>query len=556
MKRRFCIFALFAVHAWGPAPLHADSIPQSRILFFVQTGPLESALNAYRNYAEQQKHHDAELLQQIGLALLTRGAKDDDPEIRLSALFGAGVSMNERTLPILQDGLKSRLPQLQLVALKFLSRYHNDEADEMLNRSLNSTSLLIRLEGAYQLASRKLPKALAQTDSLMNRVDPVLHPLFPQLYAMIGTTDAIRTLRKLLNHPNQQVRIEAILSAAKYGRDDLLPQIRTLASQHAPGQQEACALALGVLKDESSRPRLEALAASNTPAVRLSALAALHRLGSQESPQTIRTLARTGDPFAITLLSDLPDSKEILAELIRHPDIQIRVNATLALLKQKDPRCLNGLLEILVRDSRDLALMKTSSPGKALTAYKVIPSAQQNLQDAAANLELSLHLKEELVAHALELPQEQFLLLALTLFAKQQNDLIPIVVKALETLRTSESVAFLKECQQKAGAPLIRHYCTLALYRLQEPGPYLPSLQAWIKQQQKEALIFRPLVPLEISEAEPTQLTPEETSRLFVEALETLATEESGIDLLLEVIQNGNPKNRYALAGLLLRLAT
>lgn len=533
-----------------------DSIPKSRILFFVQTGPLDNALSAYSLYAAQQGHHDAELLQQIGLALLLKGSKDDDPEIRLTTLFGAGVSMNERTLPILQEGLKSRLPQLQLIALKFLSRFHNDEADEMLNRALNSTSLLIRLEGAYQLAARKLPKALAQTDALMNRVDPVLYPLFPQLYAMIGSKDSIRSLRKFLNHTDQQVRIEAVLNAAKHGRDDLLPQIRTLASQHAPGQQEACALALGVLKDDSSRPRLEALAASNTPAVRLTALAALHRLGSTESQQSIRALALNGDLFAISLLGDIPESQDTLAELVKHPDLQIRINATLALLKQKDPRCLKGLLELLIKDSRDLGYTKVASIGKGLTAYKAIPSAQQNAQDATTSSELSLHIKEEAVALAMELPQESFLHLALAVLARQQNDLIPVVVKALETLRTPEAIALLKECQQKAGAPLTRHYCALALYRLQEPGPYLSSLRAWIKQQQKEALIFRQLIPLEMKEADASsQLTPEETSRLYVEALETLATDASGIDLLLDVIQNGNPKNRYALAGLLLRIA-
>ena len=50
-------------------------------------------------------------------------------------------------------------------------------------------------------------------------------------------------------------------------------------------------------------------------------------------------------------------------------------------------------------------------------------------------------------------------------------------------------------------------------------------------------------------------LTPKETSRLLIEAYETLAEshEMEGIDLLIEAIRLGHKKNRYALAGLLLK---
>ena len=43
------------------------------------------------------------------------------------------------------------------------------------------------------------------------------------------------------------------------------------------------------------------------------------------------------------------------------------------------------------------------------------------------------------------------------------------------------------------------------------------------------------------------QLTPEETSRLLVEAFVTLADQHDpqGIDILLSAIQDGNEKNRY-----------
>ena len=50
-------------------------------------------------------------------------------------------------------------------------------------------------------------------------------------------------------------------------------------------------------------------------------------------------------------------------------------------------------------------------------------------------------------------------------------------------------------------------------------------------------------------------LTPEENSRLLIEAYQAFAerNDERSIDTLIEVIKEGNPKNRPALAGLLLR---
>ena len=51
------------------------------------------------------------------------------------------------------------------------------------------------------------------------------------------------------------------------------------------------------------------------------------------------------------------------------------------------------------------------------------------------------------------------------------------------------------------------------------------------------------------------QLTPQETSRLLVETYESLVQQQDqeGIALILDAIKSGNRKNRYALAGLLIR---
>ncbi|MBA3958588.1 MAG: HEAT repeat domain-containing protein [Parachlamydiaceae bacterium] len=529
----------------------------NRILYLLQAGHVEDAFNLYREFTAHHQKHDAELLQQIGLMLLNEGARSADPETQLLTLFGAGISLNEKTLYILEEGLRSPQPQLQLVALSFLAKFNNDEADLALNRALSSNFALIRLEAVFQLIKRKAPHAVSHAESLMSKLPVEAAPLFPQMFAHAGTPEAMRILRKMLAHSSQDVRVEAVLAAAKNRRDDMLPSIRSLATHHALPQQEACAFAFGALKDESAVPKLQQLTESRSPHVKLSALQALNSLGRSEVRAEIVKMANAENIFAIVLLGEMEGSEESLVALMQHPNQQIKVNAVLALLKRKDPRCLPLLCELLIRDSRDLALSKVGSPGGVFTAYKLIPSAQQNLGDDPASLEQSLSLREEAIKAAVELPEAEFFRFMNTLLSVQQNNLVPAIVGSLEALRTPVAVEVLKKLQQKAGAPLIRNYCNLALYRLKEEGTYSDNLRKWVAQQHQGELIqFRPLIgnegSLEISEY---QLTPQETSRLLVESFEALTQQqdEAGITTLLDAIQYGNAKNKYALTGLLMR---
>ncbi|MBA3816218.1 MAG: HEAT repeat domain-containing protein, partial [Parachlamydiaceae bacterium] len=84
------------------------------------------------------------------------------------------------------------------------------------------------------------------------------------------------------------------------------------------------------------------------------------------------------------------------------------------------------------------------------------------------------------------------------------------------------------------------------------------NLRTWVTQQQNIDLIrFRPVVPWNLRNESDTSfnLTPQETSRLLIDAFEAFVStqDDKGIEMLISVIQNGNPKNKYALIGLLMR---
>jgi HEAT repeat protein len=537
------------------APVAAETT--SNILFLMQSGNSEKAIENYLQYYAEVGHHDPEVVQQIAFILLDQGFRNADPEANLLTLFGAGISLNERVSYILEEGISSSLPQIQLVSLNFLATLQTDVADAAINRAMASDFLQVRLEAAHHLCMKKHPKALGQVEALMCKVDPQLFPIFPQFYAQLGDVASVRILRRMMSNPDQEVRIEAILNAAKHGRDDLLPRIRSLSMQHHSGQQEAAAFAMGVLRDSNALPRLEQLAKGKTAMVRLSALRSLYKLGKQDSAKDIRKAAKEGDLFAITLLGEIPDSEPLLISLLKDKQFQVRINAALALLELEDPHCASALCDILIYDARDLALLKVSSAGRSLVSWKPIVSAKQNLEENPMAYELAFHYRDAILQKTMDLPEEIFIQLADLLLQRQQHDLVPTLVACLETSHSPGAIRLLKKYQKQIGAPLIRNYCNLALYRLGEEGPYEENLHSWIAAQQHNDLIqFRPLLPWDLRDSDsPYQLTPTETSHLLVASIEALTQrqDEVAITALLKMIQKGNAKNRYALAGLLLR---
>lgn len=537
-----------------------SSVEAERMLYLLNTGNLNTAFELYERHKAELGKHDMEMVQQIGLAILNIGSKSHIPEAEVLTLFGAGISGNDKVITILEDGLKATNPKLQLVSINFLARFQNDRATGLINSAMTSPFLPIRLEAAYQLAKNRHPKAAGQIHALMQKVPPEVLPVFPQLFALCGDKNSINSIKRLFSHPDVKVRIEAVHAAAKYERDDLLPEIRRLSRYLNAGEQEAAAAALGILKDEASYERLEALSRSPQANVKIAALHALYQLGRENTKEALEKIALEGNLFAINVLGSITGSEAALRELQRSSDINIRINATLALLNLRDSCCLQTISEILLKDRRDLVFTKQHSFGKGLSAWKAVPSARQNYSSNPIGLELSLALREEILTSALQLSESAFLSIARVIFENIQNDLVPMVTQLLINLQTKDAVSLLEIHREKIGAPLIRNYCNLALFRLKEEGPYGDFLREFVADNADRELIqLRPLVPWEMRNQEEAsyQLNPEDASRLLVESFEALvqAQDEQSVDTLLQAIKSVKNNNRFALAGLLMRAA-
>ncbi len=531
---------------------------KEQIIYLAQAKDAKESLKLYREYAKDLGRHDFEVLQQIASILLEQSAKGATPERQILGIFGYSIGGLNAPPHILEQALTSSDMQVQLAAVHFLARMQEDYADILLNKAMSSDFLFTRLEAAFILAERKAKSATGQIESLMYRIPPPMRCFFPEFFAIIGTSEAVHVLRHLMDDSFHPTRIEAILSAARHGRDDLLPPIRAAATHLNSAEQEACAAALGYLKDMKSLKKLKKLSKHSSSSVKLAALNSLYAMGYTEAAQEIKEEAAQGNIFAISLLGKIPGQEEVLASLLSHENIQIRFNAALSLLQHKDPRSLPALIEFLIRDSRDFGAQPMSSIGNSMRIWKIVPSLKQRAEDSYFDIvALTVALKEMILAETIELPEKDFLNLARKIFDAKQNELIPRLVSLLETLRTPKAIELLKAKAQAPGAPLLRTYCNLALFHLKEPGPYKETIKEFVKQSKSHELIrFRTALPWNMRFIESSySLTPEESSALLIQSYQALSFEQDGeaINILLDAIEQGNPQNRPVLAGILLQ---
>jgi HEAT repeat protein len=475
----------------------------------------------------------------------------------LYKLYGCAIACDERTLPLIRQGLASDDPMIQLAALAACARINSDETERCILEAMKSDYLVTRLEGAYLLAIKHSPLAFFQIEALRQKVPQEAQPFFPELFAVDGSEDSQAELKRLLFDKDVDVRAQAVVAVASAKYDHLLLQIRKLLVCPDSRQQEACAYAIGQFLDRESQDELLQIAdhASQNPA--LAADYALFLIGCDFAKERIEKKALAGDLFAISLLGKLP-SKAFLHQFLKSPDFQVRVNAAIASLDKEGSEVLE---EILLCPKQGVAIQMIHSHVGTLTAYKVVSQAVLERENNYRAAETSLRIRESLLTRAAKLPEEAFLHLIRALFEQEQRDLIPCAVHLLEQSPSQRAIELLKEQEERIGSPFIRAWCQIALFRLQEEGPYQERVCSIIKNFKETSLLqARPLIPWVetwVESREPISITYEESSQLLIEAFIALAErqEEQAVRLLLQSCRDAHPETRFLLAGLLMRSA-
>lgn len=536
----------------------SESFPSDRDLAFYSS-PGKNLNQALAEYNQMVRHggmHDYDFLQKLGLKLLEESKSEIDPHSQLLSIYGASIAKNQKLLPLLERGLSSESPQVQLASIRALAEYHDDQADRILLKGLRSNYLEVCFETTFMLAINKHPEAMGYIEALMNKVPPQLHFLFPSLYAILDTPQSAKGLRKFFQHKDPMVRVEAILSSAKLNRQDLISDLRSLSKQDDLTQLEAVAFTLGLLQDEGSCETLERLAKNPSEHVALSALCALYMLGRTDVITEIERYAAQGNIFAIHILRDCQCDEKVLERLVYHENEGVRLNAALALLKKKNPLCLQEIRNLLTPKDPARIVLPVHSPGRALLAKSWALKSASAARENPYLTEFSNQIRVEVLNECMELTESLFLTLASEIIDTHQHDLIPQVISLVQSLKTTHSIALLKEWQKKPGHPYLRAWSNLALFNLDQEGPWKENILLWIKQQSAHPMIrIKPVVPWNKKSTSHFDLTAEESSQLLIESYLALALrqEVEGIEIILSHLMNQNSKNKYALAGILIK---
>lgn len=528
-----------------------------RIGYLVHNNKIEEAVDAlFTAKNEDPYFFHSGILSQFGLQLLEKGLASQDPQDVLSSLIGIKIARDDRALHFIEERGSFDNPELELLRLTILAGIDRQDADLLLLSALRSNYLFVRMQAAYLLAEKKHPAAYEHIEALMHKLGDEYTYLFPRLFALDATYHSTQMLRKLLFDANETARIEAIMACRDFMRDDFLSDIRRLASDPSPRQQEACAAALAAFKDEQAIEVLSKVAELKNPSF-LAAHTALHSLGVTTSEAYIIQEAREGNLFAIRALGGIPAGRDLLYTLQQEGDIAVRVNATLALLELQDSACLLGLKTLFIDSHSDLAFHPIYSAAGAHSACRVTCCSQELIKKRPILLEESLRLRQQALIDVMNLGAEEFLLVASAIFEQNQKDLIPCCIRLLEAMRSDAAIKLLKEYEQKPGAPYVRAWCQLALYRLDEPGPWADRLRTFLeKYDADEVFHARPQLALtRQAEGGAHELHLDESSELVIQTYLALAEKqnEEACNELLEAIRDGNEHNRFALGGLLIR---
>ncbi len=541
-------------------PPSLDQCDKRRILYLMSKGQISKAIQHYIVFYEQEKKHDLKLLHEIAQSLLDSGAASNDLETQLLTLCGIALSNQKSSLPFLERALNSHFPMVQSVALAILGSMHEDDCDQIITQAMRSNYILVRYEALHYLIARKTKNALGYIESLVNLLHPAARPLFVEFYAMYGSKEAQQRLKQFLNDEDVNVRIAAISAINHHQFDHLLPNIRSLFSQPDPMIKEACASALGNMRDLHSIEPLKIAAESPFAETKLAALFALHQMGDEKAKESIAELAKKKNLFAIYLLGKIDGYDDLLAKLSTNIDSTIRLNASLALLYKKNPKCLAVIKDIVTSDVDFVGFVPFVSNGRTLVAWKPISPSIVKHPDVKRNIQsITLSFIDEVITATLELPEDSFLEIANEILSRKGSHSVALLMHLLENIKSEKVISLLKKKSQEVGSPLIRGYASLALYRLGEGPSFRTAFLNWLKTQKGEQLIeFKPMMDRGARDDQVIsnyQLSPEDRSALLIESFDTLAVkhELEGIYLLLEAMRDGHPKNRYALAGLLLK---
>jgi HEAT repeat protein len=497
------------------------------------SGTIEETISSIQKLeagASRGSHHIH--LEELSSRLFQQVATSKDPDAVIMTLLATTACHHPLSRMMSYELIRSENPIIQLSAVQALSSLNTAEADDILTEALRSDYPAIRLEAAWKIACKRSPQAFAQIDALSYKLPDPFRSCLPELFAVEGSINSVHRMRQLLNDPDEDVIIEALVAVGRHhitGVGDLM----TAMESHSPAVLEALAFGLRSVDSDQARAKLRLLAKNPTPCVRLQAALSLIFFG-ESYVATIQDLAAKGDLFAVAALGECRDP--ILPTNLTDSSKAFQTNLALSLLAQKDPGCTNSLKELLALPD-DQTLYSSASIGHSLWYWDIAPI--ESFDEGAWPMlkEQALVAKEALLIHSLDLNEDSFIEIAKTVFEEGRVDLFPCLIQLLENQRSDAVIDLLRQESHRVGAPYNRAFATLCLVRLgiEKDEKSLQTILNFAREQDEQS--WRPPLPWFVfthGDEKQTSQQAAASAELYIgtiDALSMLGTDEA-IDTL------------------------
>jgi HEAT repeat protein len=479
--------------------------------------------------------------------LIEKGLLSDKPSEILIALYAGLICEKNLDVGRLDNLFKLEIPFIQHLILNHFQNFDLYVAYPTIKRALSSPDLGIRLHACQILAHSGHKEGLGQLEALMHRVPLEFRYIFADIFAQLGSKDAHIQLKTLLEDKLWTNRVAALLAVADFRQDGLLPYLRTSLSHTQPAEIEAAAYGLGCFGDLDSSKKLDTLMKSKVDEIALSSALALHRMGVYTAKEFILNKAKEKDLYAVNLLSEITSTSAELDFLLSDQDLNIRLNATRALVKKRHPSGLLHAYSLL----KDLPPMTPKfSAGRTLFSLKM-DRRKETLEYALAfRKQYAYEIFSEIFCYPFEelRPYLEQLI--------KNKEWVPLITRLLYERGDENALSFLQKLSQTPGNPYLRIHAELALYQ-KKPSLYLRTklLDYLQKYKDDELVRFQGEIKKQLRYSEMfLEPTPEEKSELFISIMQALCVNKDKqiAKTFLSLLEKGHPSNRPLIAAFLL----
>lgn len=530
----------------------SNALTKAQALYLIHKQDPQQAFELYF----KQGVEDRELLEQMCIQLIESGMRKEDSETNMLSVFGAGISNYAPLVSVLQKGMRSSDANMQMMSLHFLGSNFDDRCHEVIKQGLTSPYLGMRLETLLKLAIKHDPSCIDHLFALTGKIPPPVITLLPSIAARIDHPKAKSFLAYLLQDFPDDVKRETVIQAALHHRDDLATEIKTIAKQSSGILQESALFALAYLGHHDILDFI--LQAHFKKPECLSLSYALCLLGEKRFEYNLIEAAKNKDLFAIALMGQTQmndQRKEILYALLKDHSKEVSLNAAYSLAKHKDPAGIELLQQALVKKGIQAPLCFTSNPAKTMSALHNIAITHLKNTELQLALQKISQTKIEIIETISLLSENYLIETAQLLHQEQEFDLFAVAAKYLAHCSNPESIECLQSLYQTTGSEITKLRLSHLLYQVTGDQKIENEILTWIKKRCNYNL-FSFQTSAEHQKGHFFSLTPSETSELLVSAFETLAQRYStkALEALVYAMAYGHEKNRYALAGLTLRM--